>query len=54
MSMEAISKVLDKCPEPFTSPPPLLTHPFDGEHTCITPKLSKAGWARSHYSCMGE
>ena len=54
MSIEAISKVLDKCPEPFTSPPPLLTHPFDGEHTYVTPKLSKAGWARSHYSYMGE
>ena len=54
MSMEAISKVLDKCPEPLTSPSPLLTHFPDGGHSYIMPKLSKAGWARSHYSCMGD
>ena len=52
--MEAISKVLDKCPETDTSPPLLLPHHPDGEHTYVTPKLSKAGWARSHSSCMQQ
>jgi hypothetical protein len=53
LSIEAISKVLDKCPEP-TSPPLLLTDRPVGAHTSNTTRLTKAGWSSSHYPCKDE
>jgi len=57
MSIEAIAKVLDKCPTPSeTSAPPLLTDPPHGARTSIKTTLTKAGWAKasSHCSYMGQ